>query len=73
MSIYTWECKCGECTEVERKTDDYQIPPDNGCIKCASKDLTRIIVLKENGVKGFILLGDRHWHDKEYTRNRSIK
>lgn len=72
MAIYTWECRtCNKRMEVERKMADYQVPPEK-CEYCPSTDLFSVIVRPTN-CKGVILLGETGWHDKEYTRNRSIR
>ena len=68
---YVWQCPQEHETEVDRRVADIDVPPENGCETCASKDLKRIIVVKKN-VKGFQLLGGG-WHDDEYTSTRSRK
>lgn len=70
MPTYIWFCdSCKTDTEVERKMADYEVPPDDGCAQCKSKDLKSVIRPKK-GVKGFILNG-YGWHDQEYTATRS--
>lgn len=73
MALYDWECaECSTITEVIRPSKDYLIPPDDGCQKCGCKELNKIIIRPEK-VKGYLLLGDKHWHSCEYTATRSIR
>lgn len=76
MSVrYTWLCDCGHETIVSRKMSDIDVPPDNGCEQCQSKDLKRIISLGDKkNVKGFILVegGTAKWHNEGYSKTRSI-
>ncbi len=68
--IYSWECQqCQQVTEVTRKVADIDVGPEGGC-ECGGKELKRVILPRNNGLKGFILEG-RGWHDDLYTKNRS--
>lgn len=74
MPTYDWECR--ECTEVTQVTHSsskqYDVPPENGCEKCGSKSLDKIIVRPAN-CKGVILLGETGWHHTDYSKYRSIR
>lgn len=73
MALYDWECaECQTVTEVVRNTKQYDVPPEDGCQKCQSKNLHKIIIRPE-GVKGYLLLGDSGWHHTDYSRYRSVK
>lgn len=55
MPVYGWRCKsCDHTTEVFRSMADIELGPDEGCEKCASRDVYRPIARPDN-VKGFIL------------------
>jgi putative FmdB family regulatory protein len=42
MPTYEYICnKCEAVTEVERKIRDYNVPPEEGCKECGSKDIYR--------------------------------
>ena len=44
--IYEWRCQvCGECTEVERHVDDYQLGPseNEAACTCGCENYTRKI------------------------------
>lgn len=71
--IYMWRCaSCDTITEVQRRIADIEQPPD--ACSCGVAAFTRREIVRDNPkVKGFRLLGDKHWHDCEYTKYRSIK
>lgn len=71
MPVYQWICDCGEEIPVSAKIDERDIPPGK-CPKCGG-ELRREPWQRTSGNKGFILNGDKHWHNTEYSKNRSIK
>lgn len=70
---YIWECPSQHHTEVDRKVVDIEIGPEDGCEVCKSKDLKRVILLKESGVKGFILEGGGWFAGAGYRSTRNDK
>ena len=74
MAIYIWKCpQCSAKTNVERPMKDYLIPPTqcNHCEFSDFKDEHHVTALEAKPT--YILLGETGWHNKEYTRNRSIR
>lgn len=74
--LYSWECQVVDCktiTEVTRKVAEIDLAPLDGCGKCGSKVMQRVILPRENGVKGFLLTDKFGGHDSEYTKTRSRK
>ena len=69
MPTYTYKCKCGTTTDVVRAMKDIDVPPDNGCESCGSKDIERTIVVDPKS-KNFVLNGGG-WHNDCYTSTRS--
>jgi putative FmdB family regulatory protein len=73
MAFYNWRCaSCGELTEVERKMADIDVVPD-ACHNCNTNSFTDRVPVgpQSKRVKGFILEGDKHWHNCEYGRYRA--
>ncbi len=73
MALYTWQCvDCKHEMELDRPMAEYDRGPDEGCEKCKSKNVERII--KSWSKQQFIKVhgGTARWHDEEYLRNRSI-
>lgn len=64
--VYTWSCPESHLTEVTRSVADIDVPPDDGCVTCASRELHRIIV-RPAGVQGYILEGHT-WARDGYVR-----
>lgn len=78
MPFYDYVCsKCGHEDTVKQSIADYQaapIVPDNVCSDGEPCTMGRDYKSERpRNIKGYILLGDSGWHDKEYTRYRSIK
>lgn len=74
MPTYVWICDCGHEIEHIAKVDDRDVPPVEPCVKCGGKVHYREHFQRPTkGAKGFILEGDTGWHNKEYTKNRSIR
>ena len=69
MPTYSYKCKCGTTTDVVRPMKDIDLPPDNGCESCGSKDVERTIVIDPKS-KNFVLNGTG-WHADQYTKTRS--
>lgn len=74
MPQYCWRCdKCEAETIVVRSMSSIDVPPDDGCDKCKSTELKRVIVPPESGVKGFILVDSgigwaaHGYYSKPYT------
>lgn len=73
MPLYTWKCdKCTQLTEVIRPMSEYETPPEK-CDHCESVTFAHSVIIRPGNVKGYILLGDTGWHDKEYTKYRSVR
>lgn len=73
MPLYDWQCReCESVTEVIRNSMQYDVPPEDGCEKCGSGALDKIVI-RPKGVKGYLLLGDHGWHHTDFTKYRSIK
>ena len=70
MPTYSYKCKCGTVTEVVRPMKDIDLPPDNGCESCGSKEIKRAIVIDPKS-KNFQLTEKFGGHDREYTATRS--
>lgn len=44
MPKYEYVCnKCENVTLVERKISEYNVPPEEGCSECGSKDIYRSV------------------------------
>jgi putative FmdB family regulatory protein len=69
MPTYLYKCKCGATTDVVRAMKDIDLPPDNGCESCGSREISRQIVVDPKA-KNFVLNGGG-WHDNLYTKTRS--
>jgi predicted nucleic acid-binding Zn ribbon protein len=79
LIAYQWKCEtCGTEMEVLRTMDDNGVPPlpaeiaGKPCANAEGHEFHRDYQRPKN-CKGFILLGESGWHDKEYTKYRSIK
>ena len=69
MPIYTWQCsKCADITEVSRSMKDYNLPPDQGCKTCQSKELKKTIEPTK-----FILQGEGWYHNSYTSTGKHIK
>jgi putative FmdB family regulatory protein len=74
MPSYEYECQtCKEYTTVVRKISEYDVPPEDGCVKCKSTDLKRVI--RQWGPHQFIKPwgGTAQWHDESHSKTGRIR
>lgn len=69
MPIYVWACaKCSTNTEINRLMKNYNLPPEEGCKSCQSKELKKIIEDTK-----FILQGEGWDHNSYTSTGKHIK
>ena len=76
--FYDYVCTtCGHEDTIKQSLADYEVSPqwpENTCTSGQPCTFRRNYgAERPKNIKGYILLGDSGWHDKEYTRTRSIK
>ena len=71
MAQYSWKCdECGTVTEVIRKISDIDIKPDDGCEKCKSQNLQRIIAEWKREQTQLVRGGIAPWYDETVIGKR---
>lgn len=74
MPMYDYKCAdCEAVTTVVRKITEHELPPDDGCEACKSKNLKRVILgwNKHQFIKPWG--GVSPWHDEAYSATRRIR
>lgn len=73
MPIYDYKCDdCLKYTQVERKISQYDVPPDNGCEHCKSKNVVRVIREWSAHQTQLVHGGKAPWFAESYYGPRGI-
>ncbi len=71
--VYSWKCSaCEKITDTVQSVANIDVKPEK-CDHCTSTSFTTRVIVRPANCKGVILLGETGWHDKEYSRTRSIR